>query len=327
MKKLLTAISTYRTALMGIAILGVMIGHCKTDWPVSIFSRTVGLLCYSVFTGGFLFLSGFGLFFSMSKNPNVDDFYRKRVKRLLVPWLCLAVPYFLLMDIVQAGKWNAFLWHVSTLSFWKSGNYSGMWYISVIVMLYLLYPWYHRFVFRGGTYRNGMVLLTISGIAFVEYLLFTIWPDLYGRLEIAMSISIFFIGVYVGYLSALRNLFSYALIIESGGVILLNLILVIFTLLNNHIFILYNIASVFAWAWLFSSIHNTKIGNSSIRVVEWFGRYTLELYMIHLFLYYIMKNVLLPGVSNNMLFLIAVVVALAVCKPIHDAIDKLIKAI
>ena len=40
-----------------------------------------------------------------------------------------------------------------------------------------------------------------------------------------------------------------------------------------------------------------------------------------------MKNVLLPDVSNNMLFAIAVVVALAVCKPIHDAIDKLIEAI
>ena len=108
---------------------------------------------------------------------------------------------------------------------------------------------------------------------------------------------------------------------------MLNLILEIFMPLNNHIFILYNVASVFAWAWLFSSIQNSKIGKAGICVVEWFGRYTLELYMIHLFIYYIMKNILLPNVSNNILFPIAVVVAIAVCKPIHNAIEKLIKGL
>ena len=217
MKKLLTAISTYRTALMGIAILGVMIGHCKGEWPVTIFSKLVGVFCFSVFTGGFLFLSGFGLFFSMSKKPNVKAFYRKRVKRLLVPWFCLAVPYFWLMDIVQTGTWNDFLWHISTVSFWRSGNYSGMWYISVIVMLYLLYPWFHRLAFKNGVYRNGMVLLIITGIAIIEYLLFTIWTDLYDRWEIAMSIGIFFIGVFVGHLSALQKPFTKVIITESGG--------------------------------------------------------------------------------------------------------------
>lgn len=219
MNKALNAISKYRTAVMGIAILGVMIGHCKSEWHVSIFNKLIGVFCYSVFTGGFLFLSGFGLFFSMSKKPNVSEFYSKRVKRLLIPWFCIGVPYFGLMDIVHNGAWRDFLWHISTLAFWRSGNYSGMWYVSVIVMLYLVYPWFHRLAFRDGTYRNGTILLTVSAIAIIEYMLNKRLPNLYARWEIAMSISIFFIGVYVGYLSTIQKPCTKALIFESGEIV------------------------------------------------------------------------------------------------------------
>ena len=74
-------------------------------------------------------------------------------------------------------------------------------------------------------------------------------------------------------------------------------------------------------------MQNSKIGNVCIRVFEWFGRYTLELYMIHLFLYYIMKELLLPDVSNNILFPVAVAFAVVVCMPTHNAINKLLKAL
>ena len=49
--------------------------------------------------------------------------------------------------------------------------------------------------------------------------------------------------------------------------------------------------------------------------------------MIHLFLYYIMKEVLLPDVSNNILFPVAVAFAMVVCMPTHNAINKLLKAL
>ena len=214
MKKLLTAISTYRTALMGIAILGVMIGHCKIDWPVSIFSRTVGLLCYSVFTGGFLFLSGFGLYHSMSKNDSIKDFYAKRMKRVLVPWVCIAVPYFLFMDVIHSGSLSNFLWHVSTLSFWISGNYSGLWYISVILALYLVYPFYYRIAY-GNRRMHTYILLLIFGFLFVlEYLIFVLAPDYYERISVCMNLGIFFLGSYMA--ASLSNNCN-CLVINLGG--------------------------------------------------------------------------------------------------------------
>lgn len=78
-------ITKYRNMLMGIGILGVMFAHCLEWGNVSgvialIFKPFNGL----VFTEGFLFLSGFGLYYSFSKNDELKGFYRKRVNRLLI---------------------------------------------------------------------------------------------------------------------------------------------------------------------------------------------------------------------------------------------------
>lgn len=115
------------------------------------------------------------------------------------------------------------------------------------------------------------------------------------------------------------------LVINLGGVISMCLIADFVFKLGGHIYILYNLLCICLWVGLFCLVQNSRIGNVGIRVLEWFGRYTLELYMIHLFLYFTMKEVLLPDVSNNILFPVAVALAMAVCMPVHNAIDKLVK--
>lgn len=44
----------------------------------------------------FLFLSGMGLFFSMRKNENVLCFYKKRLKRLSVPYVLIGGIYWII---------------------------------------------------------------------------------------------------------------------------------------------------------------------------------------------------------------------------------------
>lgn len=265
MKKLLTAISSYRTALMGVAIIGVMIGHCKTDWPVSIFSKAIGVLCYSVFTGGFLFMSVFGLHYSMCKNASVRDFYARRMKRVLVPWTCIAIPYFLFMDVIHSSSFSDFLWHVSTLSFWKSGNYSGMWFISIILALYLGYPLYHRVVYRDGKMRPYTLLLTFGLLLLIEYVIFRLVPEYYERISVSTNMGIFFIGSYV---AASQNIEHNYLFINMGGVILMCLLADFVFKLGTHIFILYNLFCICLWVGLFGFVQNSKIGNASIRALE-----------------------------------------------------------
>lgn len=142
-------ISKYRSEIMGFAILGVMLAHIKTIcvFPDTIWNKILGVFCYSVCTGGFIFLSGLGLYSSMSKNDGVKQFYIRRIKRLLIPFWIISTPYFLFTDIYQSHNFVAFLGHVSTLDFWAHGNYSGMWYISMTVMFYLIYPLIHKVIY------------------------------------------------------------------------------------------------------------------------------------------------------------------------------------
>ena len=57
------------------------IGHFEN----TIFIKTLNFLAITVFTRGFLFLSGLGQYFSLRNGCNVSVYYKKRYLRLLVP--------------------------------------------------------------------------------------------------------------------------------------------------------------------------------------------------------------------------------------------------
>ena len=97
MKSSLSLLSSYRGALMGVAIIWVMLYHLG-DIDVSVIR-----VIFGVGYGGvdiFLFLSGFGLYFSLSKKENsLTRYYKKRFCRVLPEfWLYLLVLFFLGMD-------------------------------------------------------------------------------------------------------------------------------------------------------------------------------------------------------------------------------------
>lgn len=145
-------ISKYRTELMGIAMLNVLTLHflswsqlLSPKWLVFILDNSGRLL----FTEGFLFLSGFGLFYSFSKNGALTDFYHKRINRLLLPYIIISLPFFLRGLFLGRFGIDILLLKLSTLYFWIYGN-DGMWYISLSVLLYALFPIIYKFSCRVG---------------------------------------------------------------------------------------------------------------------------------------------------------------------------------
>ncbi len=143
-------ISKCRTYLMGIGIIGVMLAHysawANIQGTPSYFCKPfIGL----VFTEGFLFLSGFGLFYSFSKNTNKKFFWIKRVNRLWIPFVIMYIPY-AIYSICRGEIWVNEILELLTLRFWILGN-AGLWYISVTVFLYFLFPFIYRFVISGET--------------------------------------------------------------------------------------------------------------------------------------------------------------------------------
>ena len=126
---------------MGIAILGVCLLHAF-KWAgigESPIAHVIGPFARIAFTDGFLFLSGFGLYYSFSKNGDLCKFYTKRVNRVLLPYMIMGLPFFLLGLITGDISVSDFLLKFTSLYFWCFGN-DGMWYISVSLALYFIFP-------------------------------------------------------------------------------------------------------------------------------------------------------------------------------------------
>lgn len=97
-------LSKYRTELMGIASLWVMLHHNFFDWPPML-SSLQNLSSYgSLAVDIFLLMSGIGLYFAFEKcPPPLTQFYRKRLSRVLVPYLLLTTPYWLWLDVCEGS--------------------------------------------------------------------------------------------------------------------------------------------------------------------------------------------------------------------------------
>ena len=193
-------ISYYRAELMGIGILGVMISHLSdiSDYSIPILSVIPKL----VYTEGFLLLSGIGCFYSYVKAENQISFYRRRLQRVFYPYLFLTIPFLSFFYFYENKPFIVYLGELTSMSFWYEGNFYGMWYVSISLFAYLLFPFIYRGIFKGRelfTRKFIWILLSAISIPFVVRL---IMPEYYKLVGIGISrFWMFIVGVAVGFFS------------------------------------------------------------------------------------------------------------------------------
>ena len=143
----LSDFSTYRTQLMGIATLMIIICHANA-YHVLLPIFLASLLRWgNLGVDIFLFLSGLGAYYSLRKHDlhNKDGFtsyYKKRFYRILLPYFIVYVPYCLIFMLL--GKYSlgdSFLC-LSTLEYWLF--HRGAWFVSMILVLYLVAPFLYK---------------------------------------------------------------------------------------------------------------------------------------------------------------------------------------
>ena len=186
---------------MGFAILWIMLFHLPvpTDFSPLDFIKSIGYGGVDVF----LFLSGFGLYFSLSrKNFNLKKYYRSRFFRIVPEfWLVLCIAFLIQMDF-SAQSFYALIRKATTLDYWI-GHQDGTWFISCILMLYAIFPLYFKLFKRYG--NKASFAFIGAGLALIlAYALICIY--LYDKknfggftiLTIA-RLPIFFIGAFFGH--------------------------------------------------------------------------------------------------------------------------------
>ena len=134
-------ISTYKTELMGVASISVLIGHAGTaiiadTGVVSLIPKIATLICTLMYM--FFFLSGFGCYYSLNKSNNTRRFYANRIKKVLLPYLEISLIAYAIKYFVLEFSVSKFIEAMFFISFWMKNE--GAWYIAVVLILYAIYP-------------------------------------------------------------------------------------------------------------------------------------------------------------------------------------------
>lgn len=190
---------------MGIAILGVLIGHIFAfgEYPLH---PILDNIIHGIHTQGFLFLSGFGLYYSLSKNHEAKQFYIRRFYRFFLPFLVIAIPFFTVVCFTQHLGLLQFLSCVSTVRFWISGNYDGMWYISLSLVLYAITPFTYYWVTRREKYTLLKFLFIIACAIIINILIQSISAEYWEKVSIGLKHSqMFFWGMLIAYIASNLN--------------------------------------------------------------------------------------------------------------------------
>ena len=319
----LQSISKCRSLLMGYAILGVLVGHIFAfgDVEPTACVNVISWLNGLVHTAGFLFLSGFGVFYSLHKNGSIVGFYKRRLQRFLLPFLILALPFYILVCYVNGYGLVQYLSYISTAEFWLHGNYHGMWYIAVSLLLYIITPpicklcsWLKVTEIA----RDIILLCLVVGIC---YSIKCYFPAYYEQSSIGLvPLPMFYVGFLFGDLSQSKK--------GQNTFLMLGLFFVLAVLHFIDVygieFILQRLFAILLVCLVFMLLMDNQV-RFLLVIFNWLGKYTFELYILHLYYWFVIKGVCNYGSMFNIAA--AVLLSLMTCVPVHWMIEKVVNRV
>ena len=140
-----------RSQLMGVATVAIAVLHYYQLLGIPFEGAAGSAVMYFTEMGNtgvdiFLFLSGIGMYYSLSKNGNAREFYKRRLIRILPEYiLILGLCAVIMPHFMQGYSVTDCLLLLCGAKFWIRGDLTD-WYISLIYALYLLYPLLHMII-------------------------------------------------------------------------------------------------------------------------------------------------------------------------------------
>ena len=181
-------ISKHRSKIMAIAMIWIAFFH-STFWfnnRVLSFIQTNGFGGVDIF----IFLFGFGMYYSLSKN-DIDyiTFYKKRLSRIL-PYV---IPVLVIYCIYESYDLYKSTLYISLLDFWINGN-TILWYFPALIGLILISPFYYS-LYKTNRKLAIIISLLVSFLSFIYFKNTT-------QMVFGSRIPVFFLGFVYGELSS-----------------------------------------------------------------------------------------------------------------------------
>lgn len=290
--ELIKSISKYRTSIMGISMLSIMLFHQNfiSIFPFKIF-HYYGYWGVDVF----LFLSGMGLVRSIESN-SLPVFYKHRFIRI--------VPCCLFCGTLKYLSYKLFLIHIPILRDglhigWLTASCLDLWFIPTIIIMYFISPFLYRLLIKKTILTIACILLLFfySGFVISPEVGFN-WFSPAGILVWTIArLPVFVAGLLFGIkkfvFTRRRAFFSTFFFIIA---IFLNL-MIRFNYIGEwcHTCVLLSLAVGLPVLLVTIILLIERLPEAYIKRIEFFGIHSLELYIVHEFIF----NAYEISMSNN----------------------------
>lgn len=258
-------------ALRGLCAVEIVIGHIgvASRDPWLFLNRKAGVLVVGVF----LFLSGYGLIFSLNKKENyLQGFFRHRIPKLLLPAFFVYIIYYILelVNTPVGSRLAVTLKYFTFLKFSEKIN----WYVTELLFLYVIFYLLYRYF----KVKTANIVLSVLCVFFIIICYFGGAGNTWYGSTLCFPLGILF-GCYESKLMLLiRKKFGFVLVssffLTGVGVFLF--------FINEHNFISNvigrSIASVFFCIGVVAVLLKVKIGNV---ITDRLGTISYELFLVH----------------------------------------------
>ena len=196
LKKGFKSLLTKRSEIYGVLALWVMWFHIANRVSVP---GAPGIITPLINMGNvavdvFLLISGYCVHESWKKDHSIKSFYLKRFLRILIPYLIFATPLYLWKNVIEGGNFNlnAIIGDISTLNFWRYGMQTT-WYVCAILLYYILVPILSVFVRKNRIIGIGVILCSYL----LNQILWWVLPS-YSVTSIAWTrLPVFILGIFI----------------------------------------------------------------------------------------------------------------------------------
>lgn len=272
--------SKYRTEIMGIATIMIIMAHARglEFLSLPICEKIQGQMG-NCGVELFLFVSGFGLYYSLSKAKSLSHWYKHRYLRIGVPFVLVTTSlYFFRLPLGEPFGVVDFSFHITTLEYWLYHN--GAWYVAMLIPLYFLSPFIYRYFEVGHRIPKMFVLITISLVLARLPIECTIYQNACMPFE---SLPLFFLGMGIApwVKNGRRFSFSDVLLLSLGCLVVLR-----FGLKISAAFTIPILAIIgYALPWI------SKVAKWLMGLFVLMGEMSLESYLTNIYLGDMARNV------------------------------------
>ena len=257
---------------------------------VTVLALVIALYEKDMFGNVNIALLRLGLYYSMKKRSDVRSFYIRRLKRILIPYCIVAVPSYILLDVcVDKTGWGEAIKDFTFITFFSDGD-RLYWYIGLMLLCYLIYPYIFQIVDSARDAIDGEIRLIsmVSAVTVLALVIALYEKDMFGNVNIALlRLPVFIAGCFYGRSSyEKRESYWKWLILFALSGYLLTMLPSGSPIFARYVTGIFNISCCAGIAWIFSQLSMRPV----IRILEWFGAHSLELYLVHVTIRKFMKG-------------------------------------